>query len=120
MVLGRKHKMKTREWTVRALDTGIARLEGVWGSLFVRGEFYDLLKTFGLLNIDTCIRVEHKSYCVKDDKLYNYIEITNLDTGIKYYGSICIEDLTESDSNLDFYYGMNADYLTQQVRLENE
>ena len=120
MVQGRKHKMKTREWTVRALDTGIARLEGVWGSLFVRGEFYDLLKTFGLLNIDTCIRVEHKSYCVKDDKLYNYIEITNLDTGIKYYGSICIEDLTESDSNLDFYYGMNADYLTQQVRLENE
>ena len=120
MVQGRKAKMKTREWTVRALDIGIARLEGGWGSLFVRGEFYDLLKTFGLLNIDTRIRVEHKSYCVKDDKLYNYIEITNLDTGIKYYGSICIEDLTEGDSNIDFYYGMNADYLTQQVRLENE
>ena len=123
MVQGRKHKMKTREWTVRTLDTGIARLEDVnftWGSLFVRGEFYDFLKTFGLLKIDTHIRVEHKSYCVKDDKLYNYLEITNLDTGIKYYGSICIEDLTESDSNLDFYYGMNADYLTQQVRLENE
>ena len=45
--------MKTREWTVRALDIGIARLEGVWGSLFVHGEFYNLLKTFGLINIDT-------------------------------------------------------------------
>lgn len=112
--------MKTREWTVRAIDIGIARLEGVWGSLFVHGEFYNLLKTFGLINIDTHIRVEHKSYYVKDDKLYNNIEITNLDTGIKYYGSICIEDLTESDSNLDFYYGMNAEYLTFGVRLENE
>ena len=115
--------MKTREWVVRAFDTNIARLENAdftCGSLFARGEFFNLLKIFGLLNVGTRIQVAHKNYYIKEDGLYNYLEITNLDTGVKYHGSICLEDLAENDNNLGFYYGTDTEYLTFDVRLENE
>lgn len=99
--------MKTRDWTVHVNGVMIQLddVEGYVSSIFPGSSFRELLEAFGLVKEGTHLRIEHKSYYVKDDNLFNYVELTNVDTGIKYYGSVRLCVLNEDSAPYTFFYG---------------
>lgn len=99
--------MKTREFTV-LVNGDLVQLEDRKQRVpnMVLGQsFKELLRSFGLLKAGLHLQVAHKSYYVKDDALYNYIELTNENTGIKYYGSVRLCTLQEDRAHYAFFYG---------------
>ena len=99
--------MGTRKFTV-LVNGDLVQLEDVEQRIpnMVLGQsFKELLRSFGLLRAGLHLQVAHKSYYVKDDGLYNYVELTNVDTGIKYYGSVRLCTLEEDSTHYTFFYG---------------
>lgn len=99
--------MITRKFTV-LVNGDLVQLEDMEElvpNIVLGQSFRELLKSFGLLKSGLHLQVANKSYYVKDDVLYNYVELTNEDTGIKYYGSVKMCTLEEGKAHYTFFYG---------------